>query len=698
MQKKKKQIIFSLALIAISVLAIFMLSGCSKKTVIVELDKYVSVSVDGFNEQGVAQIVFDLDSYLEDYGDLIEPTDKKNQSDIQPALAALNEYTTKELSKSENLSNGDVIYLTWKFNNEEARKNYRCWFKGEGQEHTVRNLRELSDFNPFDHISVSFSGYVGLGKLNLEIEDIPEMEYINFTPDIKENLGSDDTVTIYADVLCSDEEFMDIFSEQVVKTEESYHVEGLTKIEQFDPFEHLTVSFQGVGPNASVIITPDYKVEEMNGISFVADKPTGLTEGDVITIVANLQGGKDGFLSKYGKELSVTTQQYTVEGTIDTFDPFEHLSVYFTGEDGEITAMLVPDLSYPGMEDIIFTPSKTSHLKQDSIITVTAEMNGGEEEYYSKYYKVINKTEEYYSITGMQTESEPEEIVGEIDPFEHVDVSVSGTSTNAILLIEPDYTLPEIQYLTFTADKTCGLNINDTVTLTASMNGGKQAYYEQVGKTISETQKTYQVSDLFAPKGSTSLDYYRQKIHNLPLTGNYNAERAATVLGVPITEIFDIAHWAYKEVGGYLLNPAYYGTTTEEAALNYYLIVSAAMNMVTSKLMDPCCDSVREHLAKHEKNYWTGASAGDYLDTPDNWGTDYPIFMTLACEAAEDLAPTVSWVRLSDMNTINSYGTIYGYHLEAFYVKPEGVWGSESDGAIQCLVDDMGHMWTPYEA
>ena len=125
----------------------------------------------------------------------------------------------------------------------------------------------------------------------------------NIEPDDGLSNGDLVTITPKIDDMAENDRF-DLIGEPVTVT-----VEGLEKVEEFDPFESINVSFDGIAPNGTVTISSDQA-----DISFTADKSSGLSNGDEVTVTAEPKYGMSEYSSEHGKVFSTTEKTYTVEG------------------------------------------------------------------------------------------------------------------------------------------------------------------------------------------------------------------------------------------------------------------------------------------------------------------------------------------------------------------------------------------------
>lgn len=90
-------------------------------------------------------------------------------------------------------------------------------------------------------------------------------------------------------------------------------IDGLEEVGQFDPFNDITVEYEGIAPNGEAYF--NYNGSELSGYDFSADKTRGLRNGDVITLTLNLNQNRISDLAEsYGRVPSTTEKQYTVNG------------------------------------------------------------------------------------------------------------------------------------------------------------------------------------------------------------------------------------------------------------------------------------------------------------------------------------------------------------------------------------------------
>lgn len=166
MQKPKKplnkKLLFGIiggvcALLIIVVVAIVLVATHKTK---INLNDYITVEFTGYNTNGEAEVDFDYTSY---YDDLIKasPSFKNayngSYSGMFSAYYDMVDSVDWELDESSGLKNGDVVTVTFEFDNEAASK-FKIEYAGEPTEYTVEGLKEVKTIDPFDGVTVEFTG------------------------------------------------------------------------------------------------------------------------------------------------------------------------------------------------------------------------------------------------------------------------------------------------------------------------------------------------------------------------------------------------------------------------------------------------------------------------------------------------------------------------------------------------------------
>lgn len=221
-------------ILAIMLVTMFGLTGCGKTTV--NLNEYVTINVEGYDSMGTASYEFDYDAFENDYSGKIK-FNSKNGNDYSK-LGLLMGATTEEmlldvcvsqkLDKTSGLSNGDKVILKWDCEDVMAEEYFNATLKYSDIEYTVSDLEEVESFNPFDYVTVSFSGISPKGTVTINPDyNQSEIQYVTFTADRTSGLKTGDVITITAKISGSVDSFVENFGCVLEKMEETYTVDGL---------------------------------------------------------------------------------------------------------------------------------------------------------------------------------------------------------------------------------------------------------------------------------------------------------------------------------------------------------------------------------------------------------------------------------------------------------------------------------------
>lgn len=217
----------------------------------INVEEFINITYSGYD--GYAKANASIDEYGL-YSAIMEAKgSKKKDFDELDSLEALFNFSPNsefydlykcidsidlELSSSSNLSNGDNITVDISYDNELA-KELKIRFMGDSVSKIVNELEALAQINPFNDLSVSYSGTSPNGYLNFTYEgDTSYADTYYFDADKRKNLRNGDTITISIDL--SDSDTIDdgyLLSQK----EKQYVVEGLE--EYIDDFADLPSDF-----------------------------------------------------------------------------------------------------------------------------------------------------------------------------------------------------------------------------------------------------------------------------------------------------------------------------------------------------------------------------------------------------------------------------------------------------------------------
>ena len=200
-KKLPKNLIFGIAgaMAAFLIILIVVLAMNSSK--VIDLNKYITFESSGYDGYGQASLTIDWQSLEKDYGKKIKYSSKGKKEygvltyAFEPMSVLRDAVSGISLDKSEKLSNGDKVKYTWKVSDDTTKSiNYKLKYK-DG-EFEIKKLNELSKFDPFEDVKVSFSGIAPNGKAEIAYSGNDTLNKNNFKLDKFDKLKNNDTVTV----------------------------------------------------------------------------------------------------------------------------------------------------------------------------------------------------------------------------------------------------------------------------------------------------------------------------------------------------------------------------------------------------------------------------------------------------------------------------------------------------------------------
>ena len=218
----------------------------------VNLNKYITLSAEGYNSIGTLDVEFDTDKLEKDYGKKIAKNFQKAMKNHEEDTYGLSNLAGSLYEGSEtrlfvtycadgsadktcNLSNGDVVTYTWDGVNEQTKKEAEEMFgvkiKCSDVTYKVSGLTAVNTFDAFDGVEVEFDGISPDGSAT--VNTLPTAEAakgLYYTLDEQYNLANGDTVTVT--VHSNRDDFSDCIEKYgaiPAATEKTYTVEGLNE-------------------------------------------------------------------------------------------------------------------------------------------------------------------------------------------------------------------------------------------------------------------------------------------------------------------------------------------------------------------------------------------------------------------------------------------------------------------------------------
>jgi hypothetical protein len=237
---------FSTLLIAVVLLVgVIGFSGCAKssksKELEVDLNEYITLDIQGKDTQGVATLTFDSELLLEDLLD--DPDRGEYFEDEERKLTNLIESITVELSDTYELTNGDVLSYDIEYDEDRA-EDLEIVF-ADLEDVTVEGLAVPTEYNPFDDVTLTFSGVSPFVEVKVEFNcSLDTSLYVTFSTD-KELYARGETVILTADYDEYDAEensFVIVTQtekEYVAEAEYEYILEASQLVDKTDLFDYI---------------------------------------------------------------------------------------------------------------------------------------------------------------------------------------------------------------------------------------------------------------------------------------------------------------------------------------------------------------------------------------------------------------------------------------------------------------------------
>lgn len=203
-----------------ALLMMLVLAGCGE----IEIDLKECLSVDFVGADGYANAQVDFD-FLK-LTDMIYASSE--DIDLDEALLLTDSIKTNisEIAEKKNLSNNDsiTVIINW---NEDIAKKQKIKFINSEVSYTVSGLKELSIVDPFENISVAFSGIAPSGTAQLLDDNTDRyMGISRYIVEPSEGLSNGDVVKVLIEPENAAEIAME-YGYTFAETEKEFTVEGL---------------------------------------------------------------------------------------------------------------------------------------------------------------------------------------------------------------------------------------------------------------------------------------------------------------------------------------------------------------------------------------------------------------------------------------------------------------------------------------
>lgn len=267
--KKRKRIVIGIISVIVLIIAFyFIYNNFLKGPEVINMKDYFKMNFSGYDGFGNAELVFDAEGFAEDYQDKLEVEEENDlEVDNENLLIYLADEMVKSASFEGNgeLTNGDVVQVTWEIPEEEIEAVTNVDLKLEPAEYEVEGLLPVTMFDPFEDFSITFEGVEPQGQVtSLEKPEVASnFEYI---VEPGSGLKNGDEVEVSIDFTRSMLEETGMYPEEFTNT---YVVEGLARApEGVDSFTEDQLS--SIDEEALDIIAPDVVTVQQDGNTYNA--------------------------------------------------------------------------------------------------------------------------------------------------------------------------------------------------------------------------------------------------------------------------------------------------------------------------------------------------------------------------------------------------------------------------------------------
>lgn len=310
----------AVAIVAVVIGVVVFIATRPKK---ISLNQYVTAKFEGFDGYGTVKIDFDEDQFVEDNLKKVKfkGKDKKvYQAFYDSAADALVDLVQGyELSQRDKLSNGGTVTYKWEIADEKILESFGVKMKYSDIDFKVEGLKKIQEFDPFEAIDVIFQGIDSYGNARIDYKDVSEeFPSLYYELDKTDALSLGDEVTVTASTYGSNDvaqycaEYYGMKPKALTK---KYKVEGLQEIEEFDPFDAISVQFEGTAPYVYASIVYNEVGEDFPSLYYELNQASLLSNGDEVTV--NVSCYSDDIVSycaeNYGKKPTTVQKTYKVE-------------------------------------------------------------------------------------------------------------------------------------------------------------------------------------------------------------------------------------------------------------------------------------------------------------------------------------------------------------------------------------------------
>ena len=190
----KKYKICSIAMTMLSLSMCAVLTGCGRTKI--NLNDYLTVDYNGYDTVGTASSSFDLDRMITENPSAFGLKGEVSEMDLLGVEMQIADSLKGTLNQTSNLSNGDNITYQWNISDEESiKEKYPVDFSHEDTSYTISGLEQPEEFDPFENITIEYSGIAPNGTANINTSGAV-VDGLIYMADKTADLKNGDVITI----------------------------------------------------------------------------------------------------------------------------------------------------------------------------------------------------------------------------------------------------------------------------------------------------------------------------------------------------------------------------------------------------------------------------------------------------------------------------------------------------------------------
>lgn len=200
----------------------------------INLNDYAEISVKGYDTVGIPEYTFDYEAFTKDWAKKLSRNKSIiDQSEYSADICGLliDSYINGEFDKDDSLSNGDTVVYSWDCDDDGFYEATGYKLKYSDISTKVKDLKEAKTFDPFENISIEYSGMAPYGTARVVDNSSEQYSYyMNYAINKSESLSNGDKIVVSVSAYGSSDintQCIEDFEAIPSTLDKEYTVEGL---------------------------------------------------------------------------------------------------------------------------------------------------------------------------------------------------------------------------------------------------------------------------------------------------------------------------------------------------------------------------------------------------------------------------------------------------------------------------------------